>query len=99
MAAQAFADATMRWVYTGGAASAPGLRSGRFVARGEKLTLERVRFVSDAEVSGAGTFKAATGAVDATLTVAGVTVHVTWTQATPQARATIGDAVLTLPAP
>ena len=80
-------------------ASVPGLRGGRFVARGEKLTLERVRFVSDQVVSGTGTFKAATGAVDATLTVAGVTVHVTWTQATPQATARIGDSVLTLPAP
>ena len=99
VAAQAFADATMRWIYTGGARFGAGLRGGRFVARGEKLTLERVRFVSDQVVSGTGTFKAATGAVDATLTVAGVTVHVTWTQATPQATARIGDSVLTLPAP
>ena len=76
VAAQAFADATMRSVYTGGARFGAGLRGGRFVARGEQLTLERVRFVSDQVVSGTGTFKAATGAVDATLTVAGVTVHV-----------------------
>jgi hypothetical protein len=99
IAAQAFADATMRWVYTGGGRFGAGLRGGRFVARDEKLTLERVRFVSDQTVSGSGTYKAATGAVDATLTVAGVTVRVTWTQATAQARATIGDSVLSLPAP
>ena len=89
----------MRWIYNGGARYGAGLRGGRFVARGEKLTLERVRFVSDQEVSGSGTFKSSTGAVDATLAVAGVTVHVTWTQATPQATARIGDSVLTLPAP
>jgi pimeloyl-ACP methyl ester carboxylesterase len=99
VAAQAFADATMRWVYTGGGRFGAGLRGGRFVAHGEKLTLRRVRFVADAEVSGSGTFKAATGAVDATLKVAGVTVHLTWTQATPQARATIGDSVMAFPAP
>jgi len=99
VAAQAFADATMRSIYTGGARFGAGLRGGRFVARGEKLTLERVRFVSDQVVSGTGTFEAGTGAVDATLTVAGATVHVTWTQATPQATARIGDSVLTLPAP
>jgi hypothetical protein len=50
-------------------------------------------------VSGTGTIKASTGAVDATLTVAGVTVNVRWTQATPTATATIGGAVLSLPAP
>jgi hypothetical protein len=99
VAAQAFADATMRWVYTGGGRVGAGLRGGRFVARGDELTLDRVRFVRDRTVSGAGTYKAATGAVDALLTVAGVTVRVAWTQATPQARAEIGGAVLTLPAP
>ena len=99
MAAQAFADATMRLIYTEGARDGAGLRGGRFVARGSRLTLERVRFVSDADVSGTGTFKAGLGAVDATLTVAGVQAHVTWTQATPTATATIGASVLSLPAP
>ncbi|HEY6887028.1 MAG TPA: hypothetical protein VI300_04585 [Solirubrobacter sp.] len=99
VAAQAFADATMRFVYNGGARYGAGLRGGRFVASGSKLTLQRVRFVGDAEVSGTGTFRAATGGVDATLTVAGVSVHVTWTQATPTATATIGASVLSLPAP
>jgi pimeloyl-ACP methyl ester carboxylesterase len=41
----------------------------------------------------------ATGAVDATLKVAGVTVRLHWAQATPLATATIGDGVLSLPAP
>jgi hypothetical protein len=99
VAAQAFADATMRLVYTGGARYGAGLRGGRFDARGETITLENVRFVTDAPVVGMGTFKASTGAVDAVLIVKGVTVHVTWRQATPQATATIGDSVLTLPAP
>jgi pimeloyl-ACP methyl ester carboxylesterase len=99
VAAQAFADATMRLIYTEGARYGAGLRGGRFVASGSELTLERVRFVSDADVSGTGTFKALAGAVDATLTVAGVQVHVTWTQATPTATATIGASVLSLPAP
>ena len=58
-----------------------------------------MRFVSDSTVDGTGTFAPATGAVDATLTVAGVSVRVRWTQATPLATATIGDAVLSLPAP
>ncbi|WP_028062055.1 alpha/beta hydrolase [Solirubrobacter soli] len=99
VAAQAFADATMRWVYTGGGRLGAGLRGGRFSVRDETFSFQDVRFVSDATVSGAGTFKAATGAVDATLTVAGVTVHLRWTQATPQARAEIGGSVLSLPAP
>jgi pimeloyl-ACP methyl ester carboxylesterase len=97
VAAQAFADATMRAVYSGGARLGPGLRGGRFVAREDRLTLQDVRFVTDAKVSGTGTH--VNGAVDATLTVAGVTVRLTWTQATPRATARIGDAVLSLPAP
>jgi hypothetical protein len=99
VAAQAFADATIRAVYSGGGRFGAGLRSGRFRLRGERYTLEHVRFVTDATVSGTGTFRASTGAADATLTVAGVTVHVTWTQATTLATARIGDAVLSLAAP
>ncbi len=39
------------------------------------------------------------GAASATLTVAGVTVNVSWTQRTPLATARIGGALMTLPAP
>jgi hypothetical protein len=99
VAAQAFADATIRRVYSEGGANGPGLRGGRFTAAGERVTLKAVRFAGDAEVSGSGTFKLLTGAADATLTVAGVTVHVTWSQATPAATATISGSVLSLPAP
>jgi pimeloyl-ACP methyl ester carboxylesterase len=99
VAAQAFADATIRAVYSGGGTFGAGLRSGRFRLRGERYTLENVRFVTDATVSGTGTFRASAGAADATLTLAGVTVHVTWTQATPLATARIGAALLSLPAP
>jgi pimeloyl-ACP methyl ester carboxylesterase len=99
VAAQAFADATIRRVYSEGGERGPGLRGGAFTASGERVTLRDVRFVADATVDGSGTFHAATGAADATLTVAGVTVRVRWTQASPLASATIGDAVLSLPAP
>jgi pimeloyl-ACP methyl ester carboxylesterase len=97
VAAQAFADATIRRVYSEGANRGPGLRGGTFTASGQTIKLRAVRFVSDATVSGTGTFRA--GAADATLTVAGVTVRVYWRQSTPLATATIGDAVLALPAP
>ena len=99
VAAQAFADATIRRVYSEGANRGPGLRGGVFTASGRTIKLRGVRFVSDATVDGTGTFQTATGAADATLTVAGVSVRVYWTQATPLATATIGDAVLSLPAP
>ena len=80
-------------------ARGPGLRGGRFTVSGERFTLSGMRFVSDATVSGSGTYRASTGAVDATLTVGDVTVRVRWTQATPLATATIGDSVLALGAP
>jgi pimeloyl-ACP methyl ester carboxylesterase len=97
VAAQAFADATIRRVYSEGGNRGPGLRGGAFTASGQTIKLRGVRFVRDATVSGTGTFRA--GAADATLTVAGVTVRVYWRQSTPLATATIGDAVLALPAP
>jgi hypothetical protein len=50
-------------------------------------------------VDGSGTWSAATGAADATLTVEGVRVRVRWAQANPVATATIGASVLWLPAP
>jgi hypothetical protein len=99
VAAQAFADATMRVVYNGGTRLGAGLRGGRFVLSGSRIRLDDVRFVRDATVRGSGTWTWSTGAVDATLRVAGVTVRVRWTQATPLATATIGGAVLSLPAP
>ncbi|HWK25845.1 MAG TPA: alpha/beta hydrolase [Solirubrobacter sp.] len=97
VAAQAFADAAIRLVYSEGARVGPGLRGGRFVAAGDRIRLEGVRFVRDAAVSGRGTYRA--GTADATLRVAGVSVRVRWTQATPLATATIGGSVLALPAP
>ncbi len=98
VAAEAFADAVIRSHYSGGARG-PGLRGGRFTVSGERFTLSGVRFVSDATVSGSGTYRASTGAVDATLEVGDVTVRVRWTQATPLATATIGASVLALGAP
>jgi hypothetical protein len=99
VAAQAFADATIRRVYSEGASRGPGLRGGAFTASGRTIRLRGMRFVSDATVDGTGTFATATEAADATLTVAGVSVRVYWTQVTPLATATIGDAMLSLPAP
>jgi pimeloyl-ACP methyl ester carboxylesterase len=98
VAAEAFADAVIRRYYSG-VDHGPGLRGGRFTARGERLTLSGVRFVSDASVTGSGTWRASTGAVDATLAVGDVRVRVRWTQAAPFATATIGDSVLILGAP
>ena len=98
VAAEAFADAVIRRYYSG-VTRGPGLRGGRFTAGGERLTLSGVRFVSDATVEGSGTWRASTGAADATLEVGGVTVRVRWTQASPLATATIGTSVLALGAP
>jgi pimeloyl-ACP methyl ester carboxylesterase len=98
VAAEAFADAVIRQYYSE-ATRGPGLRGGRFTARGGRFTLTGVRFVSDATVDGSGTWKASTGAADATLEVGGVRVRVRWTQATPFATATIGGSVLLLGAP
>jgi pimeloyl-ACP methyl ester carboxylesterase len=98
VAAEAFADAVIRSHYSEGARG-PGLRGGRFTVSGERFTLSGIRFVSDATVSGSGTYRASTGAVDATLSVDDVTVRVRWTQASPLATATIGASVLALGAP
>lgn len=98
VAAQAFADAIYRRHYTG-ADGGPGLRGGEFEGTDERFVLDGVRFVSDATASGSGTFDRRTQAANATLTVAGVTVTVSWSQRTPFATARIGDAVMTLPAP
>jgi hypothetical protein len=106
VAAGALADATIRRYYSG-VAKGPGLRGGTFtVKEGTPLrfTLRRVRFVSDATVSGTGTWRFSNGAVRGTLTVkpasgAAVTVHLRWTQRSPLAVATIGTTKLSLPAP
>jgi len=73
--------------------------SARFCFAKRRFTFSGIRFVSDATVSGSGTYRASTGAVDATLAVDDVTVRVRWTQATPLATATIGASVLALGAP
>lgn len=106
VAAQAIADATIRHYYAG-TGSGPGLRGGSFTADGGatlRLRLSAIRFVGDATVSGTGTWRPATGAVRATLTVSPpgggpIRIQLSWSQRTPLARAVIGAAALALPAP
>ena len=106
VAANALADATIRRFYSG-AASGPGLRGGSFTARGDEPTrfrLRGVRFVRDALVRGRGSWRLSDGAVRGTLVVVlenddEVRVRVSWSQRSRLARATIGAARLTLPAP
>jgi hypothetical protein len=95
VAAEAFADAVARWMYSD-RRHWVGLRGGRFTVRDDRrFTLTGVRFVSDVAVSGSGTWDAATGGVEAT--VGGFTLR--WRQSTPLATATMGETVLSLPAP
>jgi hypothetical protein len=102
VAVGAFGDAIARRLYSGGDRG-PGLRGGRFSARetGRAVTFRLVdaRFVRDEGVRGRGAWDPRTGAVDATLEVAGVRVVATWRQADPLATVRIGEAVLQLPAP
>ncbi len=102
VAAGAFADAAMYHVFTG-SRRGPGLRGGQFKATGSEVQLSGLRFVADARVDGAGTYRRSDGAVKATVTVTVGRRHLhfalDWTQATPYARARIGRAVLSLPAP
>lgn len=102
VAAEAFGDVIARRLYSHGNRG-PGLRGGHFTAADEDdhvaLRLINVRFVTDAPVNGTGTYHPTTGAVDATLRLGGTRVHVAWRQSTPLATATIGNAVLTVPAP
>ena len=85
----------------------PGLRGGSFtVKEGTPLrfTLKNVRFVSDATVSGTGTWRFSNGAIAGTLTVkppsgAEVRVKVSWTQRSRLATATVGRTTLSVPAP
>jgi pimeloyl-ACP methyl ester carboxylesterase len=105
VAARAFADATMRQVATGATRGA-GLRGGLFTVSGSTsrhFRLHAIRFVTDARVDGTGTYRVSDGGVRATLTVTAgrrrISVRVGWAQASLYARARIGSAVLSLPAP
>lgn len=102
VAAEAFGDAIARRLYSFGNRG-PGLRGGHFTATEEDgrvaFRLINVRFVTDVPVNGQGMWDPVTGAVDATLHVGGVNARVQWRQSTPRATVTIGNAVLTVPAP
>jgi hypothetical protein len=90
-----------------GAARGAGLRGGSFTAKGYPfvhLRLRRVRFVTDAAVDGSGSWRLSTGATRGTLAVGlpnddVVHVRVSWDQRSRYARARVGAATLTLPAP
>jgi pimeloyl-ACP methyl ester carboxylesterase len=106
VAAGALADAPVRWWWSE-ASHGSGLRGGSFTAHGYplvRLKLKRARFAADAPVSGRGSWRFTDGAVRGTLTVAlpgggSAQVELAWTQRTPFARARVGRAVLSLPAP
>jgi hypothetical protein len=106
VAAGALADAPVRYWFSG-AARGSGLRGGSFSASGYpnlRLRLRRVRFVGDATVSGTGSWRVSDGATRGTLAVrlpghAVVHVRLAWKQRSLLARARVGGAALTLPAP
>ena len=102
VAAGAFADATAVQLASG-AGHGRGLRGGRFTASGGRFRLRAVRFVSDATVSGVGTYRPSEGAVRCRLTVTAgrrrFAVRLSWSQRSRFARARVGRAVLRLPAP
>lgn len=103
VAAGAFADAVIQQASTG-AGHGGGLRGGSFTVRGNRVTLTAVRYVDDAVVNGSGSYRASSGAVQATMTVtpgtgAHVTVTTTWNQRSLYATARIGTTELRLPAP
>jgi hypothetical protein len=87
----------------------PGGRAlgGSFTAKGYPfvhLRLRRVRFVTDAAVDGSGSWRLSTGATRGTLAVGlpnddVVHVRISWDQRSRNARARVGAATLTLPAP
>lgn len=102
VAVEAFGDAIGRRLYSSGNRG-PGLRGGHFTV-GEQgaaamFRLINVRFVTDELVNGRGTWNPPTGAVDATLHVAGSSINATWRQSEPLATVMIGDSVLSVPAP
>ena len=106
VAAGALADAPVRYWFSGEARGA-GLRGGAFTARGYpfvRLRLRRVRFVDDATVNGHGSWRLSDGAVRGNLAVelpndGVVHVRLSWNQRSRLARARVGGATLTLPAP
>ena len=102
VAAGAFADATAVQLAIG-AGHGRGLRGGRFTVSGGRFRLRGVRFVSDATVSGSGTYRTVRGAVRCRLTVTAggrrFRVSLSWSQRSRFARARLGHAVLRLPAP
>ena len=106
VAAGALADAPVRYWFSGAARGA-GLRGGSFTAKGYPfvhLRLRRVRFVTDAAVDGSGSWRLSTGATRGTLAVGlpnddVVHVRISWDQRSRNARARVGAATLTLPAP
>jgi pimeloyl-ACP methyl ester carboxylesterase len=99
VAAEAFADAVIRSIYSGGGRS-PGLRGGESTLGSEGFLLRGVRFVTDATVDGTGTWHAARGQADAELTVNGIGFRLHWDQASPRGEATTaGGSVLSFPAP
>jgi hypothetical protein len=102
VAAGAFADATAVQLATV-AGHGRGLRGGRFTVRRGRFQLRDVRFVSDATVSGDGTYRPSDGAVRCRLTVTAgrrrFDVALSWSQRSRFVRARLGHAVLSLPAP
>jgi pimeloyl-ACP methyl ester carboxylesterase len=98
VAAQTAGDAAITYYY-GAAAHGPGLRGGSFTVKRSRFTLHADRLVSDATATGTFTDDAATGGITGTITVAGYPVHVSYTQRSTYARATIGHATLKLPSP
>jgi pimeloyl-ACP methyl ester carboxylesterase len=98
VAAETVGDAAITYDYSP-TTHGPGLRGGSFTVKHGRFTLHADRFVSDAAAGGTFRLDAATGAITATITIAGYRVHVTYTQRSTDARATIGRAILTLPAP
>jgi hypothetical protein len=106
VAAGALADAPVRWWWSE-ESHGSGLRGGTFTAHGYplvRLKLKRARFAADAPVSGRGSWRFGDGRVRGKLTVAlpgGETarIELAWTQRTPLARARVGGAVLSAPAP
>jgi pimeloyl-ACP methyl ester carboxylesterase len=102
VAAGAFADATDVALSTGDARG-PGLRGGRFTLAHGRFSLDQDRFAADATVSGAGTYRAADGAVRCQLTVTSGRLHVDvalrWSQRSRFATARLAGARLRLPAP
>jgi hypothetical protein len=106
VAAEAFADATQTWWSATGDAGS-GLYGGRFRGvqgvSGVRMRLRGVRFVADATVSGAGTWRIGSGAVRAVLTVATAgrrrTFRVAYSDATRLATVVDRTARMTLPAP